>query len=143
MTASNTQPSNQPIPLDQPLPHRKIIREWLIPLSQRTTLLAFVLLIVDYALFFALIAGTIAFDAVWAKLLCGLAAGFVIGRLFIIGHDACHQSLTPHRELNKVLGRIAFLPSLTPYSLWDTGHNVVHHGYTCLLYTSPSPRDCS
>ncbi len=56
----------------------------------------------------------------------------MIGRLFIIGHDACHQSLTPHRELNKVLGRIAFLPSLTPYSLWDTGHNVVHHGYTNL-----------
>ena len=132
MTASNTQHSKQPIPLDQPLPHRKIIREWLIPLSERTTILAFVLLIVDYALFFTLIAGTIAFDAVWAKLLSGLAAGFVIGRLFIIGHDACHQSLTPHRELNKVLGRIAFLPSLTPYSLWDTGHNVVHHGYTNL-----------
>jgi omega-6 fatty acid desaturase (delta-12 desaturase) len=24
------------------------------------------------------------------------------------------------------------LPSLTPYSLWDVGHNVVHHGYTNL-----------
>jgi omega-6 fatty acid desaturase (delta-12 desaturase) len=71
----------------------------------------------------------------WAKLLCGLAAGFVIGRLFIIGHDACHQSLTPHRTLNKWLGRIAFLPSITPYSLWDVGHNVVHHGYTNLKGT--------
>jgi omega-6 fatty acid desaturase (delta-12 desaturase) len=30
------------------------------------------------------------------------------------------------------LGRIAFLPSLTPFSLWDIGHNVVHHGYTNL-----------
>jgi omega-6 fatty acid desaturase (delta-12 desaturase) len=30
------------------------------------------------------------------------------------------------------LGRIAFLPSLTAYSLWDIGHNVVHHGYTNL-----------
>jgi omega-6 fatty acid desaturase (delta-12 desaturase) len=49
-----------------------------------------------------------------------------------LGHDACHQSLTPHRELNKWLGRIAFLPSITPYSLWDIGHNVVHHGYTNL-----------
>ena len=124
--------SDQPIAIDQPMPHRKVIRGWLIPLSQRTTLRAFVLLALDYALFFALITGTIAFDAVWAKLLCGLAAGFVIGRLFIIGHDACHQSLTPHRELNKVLGRIAFLPSITPYSLWDTGHNTIHHGYTNL-----------
>jgi acyl-lipid omega-6 desaturase (Delta-12 desaturase) len=25
-----------------------------------------------------------------------------------------------------------FMPSLTPYSLWDVGHNVVHHGYTNL-----------
>ena len=132
MTASQTPNPNQPIPLDQPLPHRKIIREWLIPLAERTTVLAFVLLIVDYALFFALIAGTIAFDAVWAKLLCGLAAGFMIGRLFIIGHDACHQSYTPSRGLNRLLGRIAMLPSLTPYSLWEVGHNVVHHGYTNL-----------
>jgi len=68
----------------------------------------------------------------WARLACGLAAGFVTGRLFIIGHDACHQSLTPHRRLNHWLGRIAFLPSLTPYSLWEVGHNVVHHGYTNL-----------
>ena len=124
--------SEQPIALDQPLPHRKVLREWLIPLSGRTTVRAFVLLLIDYALFVALIAGTVALESVWLKLLCGLAAGFVIGRLFIIGHDACHQSLTPHRGLNKVLGRIAFLPSVTPYSLWDTGHNVVHHGYTNL-----------
>ena len=122
----------QPIAPGQPLPHRKVIREWLIPLAQRTTWHAFLLLALDYGLWFALIAGTVYFDAWWAKLLCGMAAGFVIGRLFIIGHDACHQSLTPHRELNKWLGRIAFLPSLTPYSLWDVGHNVVHHGYTNL-----------
>ena len=132
MTALHTPTEHQPIGLDQPLPHRKTLREWLIPLSDRSTFRAFVLLIVDYALFFSLIAGTIALESVWLKVLCALAAGFVIGRLFIIGHDACHQSLTPHRELNKVLGRIAFLPSLTPYSLWDTGHNVVHHGYTNL-----------
>jgi omega-6 fatty acid desaturase (delta-12 desaturase) len=132
MTALHTPHAEQPIALDQPLPHRKTLREWLIPLSGRSTVRAFVLLVLDYALFFALITGTIALDSVWLKVLCALAAGFVIGRLFIIGHDACHQSLTPRRELNKVLGRIAFLPSLTPYSLWDTGHNVVHHGYTNL-----------
>ncbi len=101
-------------------------------MAERTTVRAFVLLFIDYALWAGLLAGTILLDAWWAKLLCGLAAGFVIGRLFIIGHDACHQSLTPHRNLNKWLGRIAFLPSLTAYSLWDIGHNVVHHGYTNL-----------
>jgi len=66
------------------------------------------------------------------QLLAGAATGLVICRLFILGHDACHQSLTAHRGLNRWLGRLVFLPSLTPYSLWEVGHNVVHHGYTNL-----------
>ena len=131
----------QPIPPGQPLPHRKHLREWLAPLVHRSTWRALALLAMDCALFFLCVAGAVAVDAAWAQLLCGLAAGFVIGRLFIIGHDGCHQSLTPHRGLNKVIGRIAFLPSLTPYSLWDTGHNVVHHGYTNLrAWISCGPR---
>jgi omega-6 fatty acid desaturase (delta-12 desaturase) len=121
-----------PIPPDAPMPHRKVIRGWLVPIVQRQTWRAFALLAIDYALWGALVTGAVLAEALWLKVLCGLAAGFVIGRLFIIGHDACHQSLTEHRQLNKWLGRIAFLPSLTPYSLWDVGHNVVHHGYTNL-----------
>ena len=59
MTALHTPNVDQPIPLDQPLPHRKTLREWLVPLSERSTARAFVLLAFDYALFFALIAATI------------------------------------------------------------------------------------
>ena len=114
------------------MPHRKVIREWLVPLSERVTLRALLLLAMDFAIWAALLTGTVLFEAWWAKLLCAVAMGFTIGRLFIIGHDACHQSLTPHRGLNKWVGRIAFLPSLTTFSLWDIGHNVVHHGYTNL-----------
>ena len=121
-----------PVAPDAPLPPRKVIRSWLIPLSQRVTLYPILLLIFDYVLMFAALAGTVLFTHWAAKLGCGIAAGFMIGRAFIIGHDACHQSLTPHRTMNKWLGRIAFLCSLTPYSLWDVGHNVVHHGYTNL-----------
>lgn len=115
-----------------PLPHRKLIRQWLLPLSRRTTLYAIALLAFDYALLLLALGGAVGLRSVLAKIACGVAAGFMTGRLFIIGHDACHQSLTPHRSLNKWLGRIAFLPSLTPYSLWEMGHNVVHHGYTNL-----------
>jgi omega-6 fatty acid desaturase (delta-12 desaturase) len=125
-------PTVQPIPPDQPLPHRKVIRQWLLPLSARSTPRALILLALDDLLYAAALAGVVFAGPPWAKLLCGLAAGFMTGRLFIIGHDACHQSLTPHRTLNRWLGRIAFLPSLTPYSLWDAGHNVVHHGFTNL-----------
>jgi omega-6 fatty acid desaturase (delta-12 desaturase) len=124
--------SPAPIPPSAAMPHRKDIRQWLLSLSTRTTLYPIALLAFDYALLLSALAGAVLLDAWWARLLCGMAAGFVIGRLFVIGHDACHQSLTPHRRLNQWLGRIAFLPSLTPYSLWEVGHNVVHHGYTNL-----------
>jgi omega-6 fatty acid desaturase (delta-12 desaturase) len=122
----------EPLAPSAPLPHRKVIRSWLLPLAERSMWRAFLLLTFDYLLLAALLTGVVLFDSAWLMLLCGLAAGFVIGRLFVVGHDGCHQSLTPHRRLNKWLGRIAFLPSLTAYSLWDVGHNVVHHGFTNL-----------
>lgn len=90
------------------------------------------LLLADYLVYGLLLTGIVVLESVWAKLLCGIAAGFSIGRLFIIGHDACHMSFTPNPHLNKWLGRLAMLPSLTPYSLWQVGHNVIHHGYTNL-----------
>jgi acyl-lipid omega-6 desaturase (Delta-12 desaturase) len=127
-------PSSLPEPLaaGAALPHRKVIRGWLLPLGQRSSWRALALLAFDYSLLALLLAGVIVFDSLWAMTACGLAAGFVIGRLFVIGHDGCHQSLTPSRPLNRWLARIAFLPSLTAYSLWDVGHNVVHHGFTNL-----------
>jgi omega-6 fatty acid desaturase (delta-12 desaturase) len=122
----------EPIPVGGPLPHRKVIRAWLQPITEQRTAWAVFLLVTDWACFAAAITGAALFYSWWAKLMCGLVAGVMIGRLFVIGHDACHQSYTPHRRLNKLLGRIAMTPSLTPYSLWQVGHNVVHHGYTNL-----------
>lgn len=123
-----------PLPLAPhlPLPHRKVIRSWLTPMTEAQTVRAIILLLIDSCLWVASIVATIYFENIVIKLGFALIAGFIIGRIFILGHDACHQSFTPHRNLNKILGRIAFLPSLTPYSLWDIGHNVVHHGQTNL-----------
>ena len=50
--------------------------------------------------------------------------------LFIVGHDACHQSLTPRRWLNKLIGRLTMVPTWHAYSVWDLGHNGLHHGWT-------------
>ncbi len=61
-----------------------------------------------------------------------LLNGAFIGLLFIIGHDACHGSLVKTRSLNRLLGIIAFLPSYTPFSAWDLGHNRLHHRWTNL-----------
>lgn len=128
-------PSATAVPIVPPgtaLPPRKQIRSWLAPIAQQQTVRGLALLLLDWALFVAALVGVVLLPAWWMKLPLALAAGFIIGRLFIIGHDACHQSYTPHRRLNRWLGRIAFLPSLTPYSLWEVGHNVVHHGFTNL-----------
>ena len=114
------------------MPHRKLIRSWLVPIATRNTAYALLLVVVDLLLFSGGLAVAVLADSPWVQLAAGLATGFVIGRLFILGHDACHQSFTVHRRLNRWVGRLVFLPSLTPYSLWDVGHNVVHHGYTNL-----------
>ena len=126
--------SAPPAPLDPqaPIPHRKLLRAWLLPVSTRSTALALWLVLVDVVLFIVGLAVAIQARQPLVQLAAGMATGFVIGRLFVIGHDACHQSLTSHRGLNRWLGRLVFLPSLTPYSLWEVGHNVVHHGYTNL-----------
>lgn len=120
------------VSLESPMPHRKVIRSWTAPLSARSTRTALLLTGVDLGLFACALAAAALLHALAAKLFFGAVAGLVIGRLFILGHDACHHSLTPHRRLNTWLGRLVFLPSLTPYSLWNIGHNVVHHGYTNL-----------
>jgi acyl-lipid omega-6 desaturase (Delta-12 desaturase) len=66
-----------------------------------------------------------------------LLNGLAIGVLFIVGHDACHGSLTPAPTLNRWLGRLAFLPSLHPYAAWEYSHNALHHGWTNLKGRDP------
>ena len=64
--------------------------------------------------------------------ICGTLAGVSTAMLFVAGHDACHGSFTPGRRLNAWVGRVAFLPSLTPFTGWEIGHNQTHHVYTNL-----------
>lgn len=123
---------SKPIDPHAPMPHRKVIRSWLEPIVARNTWLAIALVILDLGLFAASLMATVLVSNWIAKILFGMLTGFIIGRLFILGHDACHQSFTVHRRLNVWLARLVFAPSLTPYSLWAAGHNVVHHGYTNL-----------
>ncbi len=68
----------------------------------------------------------------WQQIFASLLLGLFSARLFILGHDACHQALTPSSKANKLLGRILFLPTLTPYLGWELGHNVIHHSFTNL-----------
>ncbi len=111
---------------------RRAVRVAMQEHMRRDSVVPVMRLLVDLAFLGACIVGACYFDAWWAKALFVPPAAVAIARLFIIGHDACHGSYTPYDWLNQLIGRIAFLPSLTPYSLWDVGHNVAHHGFTNL-----------
>jgi omega-6 fatty acid desaturase (delta-12 desaturase) len=63
------------------------------------------------------------------SMLLSLPCGFLIAILFVVGHDASHQSFTDSRTVNHWLARLAFLPSLHPNSQWDVVHNRVHHRF--------------
>jgi len=66
------------------------------------------------------------------KLPLSILQGIFITRLAIIGHDAAHGSLAASGILNAVIGRLALLPGLHAFSLWQVGHNRVHHAFTNL-----------
>src|SRR5436309_2649696 len=65
----------------------------------------------------------------WASLVLVPVCGMLVVMLFVIGHDACHQSYTSSPRLNHLIGRIAFLPALHAFSLWDREHNQRHHRF--------------
>jgi acyl-lipid omega-6 desaturase (Delta-12 desaturase) len=81
--------------------------------------------------------GALLLPAWWMRLACILATPTMIGALFVIGHDAAHNSLTRSGWLNRVLGRLAMLPAWHPYTSWCHAHNTLHHGGTCLKGKHP------
>lgn len=87
---------------------------------------------VDALVYLAATAAAIRFHASPWGAAAGALAGLGIAMLFVVGHDACHGSFTSRRRWNAVIGRLAFVPSLTPFSAWDIGHNRTHHVYTNL-----------
>ncbi|NCW21613.1 MAG: hypothetical protein EBV76_07580, partial [Gammaproteobacteria bacterium] len=92
----------------------------------------FIALAIDLALFAGGLALVLVESAIWLKFLGSVLITAAIVRLFLIGHDACHGSFFKSDVLNHIFGRIAFLPSMTAFSLWDVGHNVAHHGFNNL-----------
>jgi len=67
-----------------------------------------------------------------------VAQPLIIGGLFVIGHDAAHNSLTRTGWLNRLLGRLSFLPAWHPYTSWAWAHNTLHHGWTSFKGREPA-----
>lgn len=108
------------------------LRSALEPFGRKRNAYAIALLVIDLLLFALGQWLAVAASSAWLQILGALVTWAAIVRLFVIGHDACHQALTSSPNLNHLIGRIAFAVSLTPYSLWRVGHNVVHHGFNNL-----------
>jgi acyl-lipid omega-6 desaturase (Delta-12 desaturase) len=109
------------------------IRVGLKQFQRKSTVIALGLFAFDAALYAALFTILVAVPMNWlVKLPISALLGVVTTRLFIIGHDAAHGSLAGSRLLNALIGRLALLPSLHPFSLWQVGHNRVHHSFTNL-----------
>jgi len=119
-------------------PTVKVIRDALPPdARQRSLRIGALYFLATGVVYLALLVAMPLTGAWWARLIVAMACGLSIGMLFIVGHDACHGSLTPSSRVNAVLGRIAFLPSLHPYAAWEYSHNALHHGFTNLRGKDP------
>lgn len=68
----------------------------------------------------------------WLVLPLLVVNGVAIACLLVIGHDCGHRSYLASPRIEKLLGHLAFLPSLWNYTGWRVSHNQLHHGYTNL-----------
>jgi acyl-lipid omega-6 desaturase (Delta-12 desaturase) len=101
--------------------------------SKRSTAKGLIVFTLAVAIYLVTTAWLYCANAWPALMLAVCARGLSIGLVFIVGHDACHDALTPSRWLNRVLGQLAFLPSLHTFTGWRYGHNFVHHQFTQII----------
>ena len=105
----------------------KQLRRSISDFAKPSTLKGVIIFSLDLTVYALAIIGVIFLDNFGLKLLCGILAGLKMASLFAIAHDAAHDSFTGNRRLNKIIGRISFLPVLHNYSLWLIAHNRTHH----------------
>ncbi len=113
-----------------PVVPRDALRRALAPFLAADTKRGILDVAIDYALYFAALAGVLFVPPLWAKLLFSVVAGLKIANLATLGHDAAHGNLTRSPALNRVLGILCFLPGLYTYQLWLYDHHHVHHPFT-------------
>ena len=99
----------------------------MVKYTQRSTPLALLIFFTEVIIYLSAIAGIIFVDNILIRMLCSMFAGLIISALYVVAHDAAHNSFTDSKRLNKVLARVSYLPSLHNYSLWLIAHNRLHH----------------
>jgi len=102
-------------------------------LSKRQLVLPVVIFTASLAAYLACVIGAVLAASTGWKIALAVGAGVVTANLAIIGHDAVHRSFTRVRWLNRLIGTLAFLPALHPFTRWEFHHNKVHHRYTAQI----------
>lgn len=102
-------------------------------LAQRRLVLPVAIFTLDLVFYGAGVFGAVVSTSLPIKFALSVLAGVAVSLLGIVAHDAVHRSFTFSRRLNRVIGTLAFLPALHPYSRWEYHHNRVHHHFTAQL----------
>ena len=55
--------------------------------------------------------------------------GTAMTGLFVIGHDAGHNSFSKNQLVNDIVGTVMFMPLIFPFEPWRIKHNT-HHAHT-------------
>ncbi|MGB3636188.1 MAG: fatty acid desaturase [Rivularia sp. (in: cyanobacteria)] len=106
-------------------------------LNQKSNRKAILIFLGQFSIYIVCLIGAIADYSIAANFIFSVYIGLVLGQLFLIGHDSCHQAFAKSPLLNKILGRFTFLLTLHSYTLWALEHNVKHHGYTNIKDKDP------
>ena len=67
-----------------------------------------------------------------AKVVCSIAAGLLMLRMFVIYHDQQHHAILPRSRVAEALMRIYGVLILSPSSIWRSSHNH-HHNHNSRL----------
>ncbi len=106
--------------------------------EQRSTLMGLAIFFAAAGLYVVCLLAILELPWLYARVAAALVAGLSLALLFVVGHDACHGSLTSLPWLNRVIGRVCFIPCWHPYSAWEHSHNGLHHGYTNVRTLDPA-----
>ena len=65
----------------------------------------------------------------WLSLAISVPAAAFLVRLFLVQHDCGHDAFFKNRRVNKWVGRVMGVLTLTPYAVWQKAH-AIHHAST-------------
>jgi omega-6 fatty acid desaturase (delta-12 desaturase) len=81
----------------------------------------------DVTVYVAAVSLAMIVEATWARLAFAVLAGMMIAALFVLAHDAAHNSLTPLPRVNRLVAYLCMFPALHNPTLWRIEHNHFHH----------------